>query len=79
MRVVQMKPVLRFFWAKEWRLIKVVPMVLEAGFLLKDDPMLLLPKDLPEILQEPLNHGGPIGHTNGFYLNTLIFESKSEM
>jgi hypothetical protein len=31
MKVVQMKAILRFFWAKEWRPTKAVPMGIKVG------------------------------------------------
>jgi hypothetical protein len=59
---------------KEWRLIKVVPMDFEEGILLKGELIQLLPKELPDLQQDPLNHGGPTGHMNGFHLNILILK-----
>jgi hypothetical protein len=56
MRLVQLKPVQGLFWAKEYRLLKIVPTGVETDIPLMQQLMHLLHIELPLLLLEPLNH-----------------------
>jgi hypothetical protein len=51
-----MKPIWGLFWAKEQRLLKIVPLGVEASIPLTHQPTDPLCKKLPGLLLEPLNH-----------------------
>jgi hypothetical protein len=56
MRLVQMKPIQRLFWVKEYRPLKIVLMGTEAHIPLTHQLMDPLCKELPGLLLEPLHH-----------------------
>jgi hypothetical protein len=56
MRLVQMKPVHELTGSKEYRLLKIIPMAIEAGIPLTQQPMDPLCNELPGLLLEPLHH-----------------------
>jgi hypothetical protein len=51
----------------------------EEGIVLKDELMHLLPKELPNLLQESQNRRSSTGHMNGFHLNIAMFKIKSQL